>query len=30
VQILSPDFGNIAHQGRASACLFGAEHIFFK
>lgn len=30
VQILSPDFGNIAKKGRASACLFGAEHIFFK
>ena len=30
VQILSPDFGNIAKSGRASACLFAAEHIFFK
>lgn len=30
VQIYSPDFGNIATSGRASACLFGAEHIFFK
>jgi peptide/nickel transport system substrate-binding protein len=30
VQILSPDFGNIAKKGRASACLFGAEHIFYR
>jgi hypothetical protein len=30
VQILSTDFGNIANSGRASACLFAAEHIFFK
>ena len=30
VQIYSPDFGNIATSGRASGCLFAAEHIFYK
>jgi len=28
--ILDPNFGNIAKKGRASACLFGAEHIFYR
>jgi peptide/nickel transport system substrate-binding protein len=28
--IQAPNMGNIAKQGRASACLFASEHIFFK
>ena len=28
--VLAPNMGNITKQGRASACLFASEHIFFK